>query len=150
AAIAYAGHLDHVVRVGELAQGAAVAQLELLGFLGRGTQRHGDVVGHLIAGDRNDRGVSDRATGEDGEVSRAAAYIHQTHAQILFVVVEHRQGGGERLQHDVTDLEPAPAHALGDVLHGGNGTGDDVHLDFQPYAAHPEGLAHVLLPVDDE
>ena len=47
--------------VGELAQRAAVADLELLGLLGRRAQRHRDVVGDLVAGDRDHRGVADRA-----------------------------------------------------------------------------------------
>ena len=129
---------------------AAVAQLQLLGFLGRRAQRHRDVVGHLVAGDRNHRGMTNRAAGEHREVGRAAADVHQADAELLLVVVQHREGRRERLQHDVLDLEAAATHALGDVLDRRHRAGHDVHLDFEAHAAHAQRLAHVFLAVDDE
>ena len=149
-AVADAGHLDDVVRVGELAQRAAVPQLQLLGFLGRRAQRHRDVVGDLVAGDRDHRRVADRAVGEHRDVGRAAADVDQADAQLLLVVVQHRDRRGERLQDHVLHLEAAAAHALDDVLDRRHRAGDDVHLHLEPHAAHAERLAHVLLPVDDE
>ena len=136
ATLADAGDFDDVVRIGELPQRAAVAQLQFLGLLGRRPQRHRDIVGDLIAGDRDHRGMPDRAACEHREIGRAAADIHQAHAQLLLVVVQDRQRRGERLQHHVPDFEPASAYAFGDVLDRGDCAGDDMNLHLQPHAAH--------------
>src|SRR3954466_282583 len=50
AALARAAQLDHVRRARELPKGHAVGHLQFLGVLGRRAQRHGDVVGDLVAG----------------------------------------------------------------------------------------------------
>src|SRR5436190_1551938 len=55
-ALADAGHLDQVAGLGELAQRHAVARLDRLGVGRRRAQGHGDVVGNLVAGDRDYRG----------------------------------------------------------------------------------------------
>src|SRR5450631_1529624 len=149
-ALSHAGHLDHVARARELAQRHAVGDLQLLGVLGRRAQRHRDVVGDLVARDRDDRRVLDRAVGEDRDVGRAAADVHEAHAQVALVVEEDRVGGGEGLQHEVAHLQPAAAHALHDVLRGRHRARDDVHLHLEAHAAHAEGLAHAALAVDDE
>ena len=94
--------------------------------------------------------MTDCAAGEDREIGRSAADVHDADAEILLVLVQHRERGGQRLQHDVLDHQPAAAYAFGDVLDRGNRSGDDVHLHLEPDAAHAQGLAHVLLPVDDE
>src|SRR6185312_301656 len=115
AALAHAGHLDHVGGARELAERHPVGDLQVLGVLGRGAKRHGDVVGDLVACDGDHRGVLDRALGEDREVRRAPADVHEAHAQVALVVQQHGVGGSERLQHEVAHLQPAAAHALHDV-----------------------------------
>ena len=95
------GHLDDLGRIGELAQRAAVTDLELLRFLRRRAQRHRDVVRDLVARDRDHRRVPDRAVGEHGEVGRTAADVHQADAELLLVLVQHRGRRRERLQHHV-------------------------------------------------
>jgi hypothetical protein len=62
-----AGDVEHVARIGEIGKRAAELALDLLGFARRRAQRHRDVVGDLVAGDRNHRGVADRALREDRE-----------------------------------------------------------------------------------
>ena len=59
-------------------------------------------------------------------------------------------GRSQRLQHQVTHLQPAAAHAFHDVLRRRHGAGDDVHLDLEAHAAHAQRLAHAVLAVDDE
>ena len=48
------------------------------------------------------------------------------------------------------DIQTAAAHALDDVLRRRYCAGDDMHLHLQAHAGHADGLAHVLLAVDDE
>src|SRR5439155_14610079 len=117
---------------------------------GRRAQRHRNVAGDLIARDRDHRRMPDRPTGEHGEIGGASTDVHQAYAQFLLIVVEDRLRRSQRLKYHVPDLEPAAAHTLGDVLDRRHRAGDDVDLHLQPYAAHPERLAHVLLTIDDE
>lgn len=87
-------------------QGAGVADLDLFRVLGRRTQGHGDVIGDLVAGDQDHRGMADRAFGEDRDIGGAAADIHQAHAQFLLVLGQHRIGRGQLLEDDVVDPRP--------------------------------------------
>ena len=124
--------------------------LDLLGIVGRGAQGHGDVVGHLIARDRDHRGVVNGAVDEDRDVGGPAADVGQAHPQLLFVVGQDRLAGGELLEDHVVHLEPAAAHAFHDVLGGAHGPGDEMDLGLQPHAGHPHRLPDPLLLVDDE
>ena len=130
--------------------GHAVAQLDFFG-IGRRRAQHGrDVVGDLVAGDRQHRGVTDRAAGEDGDVGGAAADIDQHDAQLFFVGGQHGQAGSQGLQDQILHFQAAAAHALDDVLCGADRAGHDVHAHFQAQAAHADGLADVFLAVNDE
>src|SRR6266851_2061556 len=114
-----------------------------------GAHGHGDVVGHLIAGDRNHRGVPDRAAAEYRDVGGAAADVHHAHAEILFILGEHGIARRELLQDDVVDGEAAALHAFDDVLRRAVGAGDDVHLGFEAHARHADRIADAFLTVDD-
>src|SRR6266581_2808775 len=149
-AVADARDLDHLAGFGELPERAAVADLELLGFGSRRAQGHCDIVGDLIAGDRYDGRMADRAFAEHRDVARSAADVDQAHAELFFVLGERGERGRKRLQDQIVYLQAAAAHALDDILRGRHGAGDDVHLDLEPYAAHAERLAHAVLAVDDE
>ena len=125
--VAEAGHLELLVRVGEQLLGDAVLDLDLLGVLGRRAQRHRDVARDQVAGDRDHRGVADRAVGEDRDVGRAGADVDQRDAEVLLVVGQHRVARRARVQHQLLDFQPAAAHALDDVLGRALRAGDDVH-----------------------
>ena len=94
--------------------------------------------------------MTDRAFAENRNVRRAAADIDQHHAEFLFVFRQHRERRRERLQDQIVHFQSTATHALDDVLRRRDRSGDDVHLDFEPHAAHAERLAHSVLPVDDE
>src|SRR5437867_12154740 len=115
-ALADARHLDALVGVGELRQRAGVADLDVLGILGRCAHRDRDVVGDLVAGDRDDRGVTDRPAREHREVRGAAADVDETDSELLLVLGEDREAGRELLEHHVIHVEPAALDALLDVL----------------------------------
>src|SRR5262245_7258564 len=142
--------LDHVGGVGELAQRHAVARLDRLGLRRRRAQRHRDVVGDLVARDRDHGGMPDRAVREDGDIGGAAADVEQAHAEVFLVLRQHRARGGEGLQDEVVHLQATAAHALHDVLRRRHRARDDMHLDLEAHARHADRLAHVLLAVDDE
>ena len=116
----------------------------------RCTQGDGDVIGHLVSGDRDHRRMMDGAVDEDRDVGGTSAYVSQADPQVLLVVGQHRLGRGQLLQHDVVDFQAAAAHALDDVLRGADRAGHHVYLGFQTHARHADGIADPLLIVDDE
>ena len=56
----------------------------------------------------------------------------------------------EQIGDELVDLHAGRGHALGQVLDGRGGRGDDVGLDLEPQRAHPERVLHALLAVDRE
>src|SRR5450830_141944 len=146
--VAHARHLDGFTGTGQFGQGAGVTDLDLFGVLSRCAQRHGNVVGDLVAGNRDHGGVTDRTLGEDRDVGGAAADVHQAHAQFFFVVGQYRVGRSQLLENDVVDFQAAAAHTLFNVLCGIDRAGHHVDLGFQPHARHAEGLAYAFLVVD--
>ena len=61
----------------------AYFQLDLFGMLRRRAQRDGNVIGHLITGDRDHRGMANGAAGEHCDVGGAAADVDQADAEVL-------------------------------------------------------------------
>ena len=143
-------HVDGLVLGHERGERAAVALLELLGVGRRRAQPDRDVVGDVIAAERDDRGVPDGAVAEERDVGGAAADVDEEDAQLLLLGGQHRLRRGERLQHDVLHREAGAVDAPDHVLHRGDGAGDDVHLDLEPHAGHAERLPHAVLVVDHE
>ena len=76
--------------LGQLRQRATEALLDVFRILGRRTQCHRDVIGDLVAGNRDHRGVTDRAVGEHRHISGAAADVDQTDAEVFFIFGQHR------------------------------------------------------------
>jgi hypothetical protein len=69
-----------------LARGARVLDLDLLSELRRGSQGHRNVIGHLIARDRNHGGMSNGPIRENGNIGRTAPNIDQAHPKIFLVI----------------------------------------------------------------
>ena len=78
--------------VGSIAAQVArpVADLELLGDLEARLEPDRDVVGHVVAADRQDARVERRAVGEQGEVDRAGADVGDRDAQLLLGLGQRR------------------------------------------------------------
>ena len=72
--------------------------------------------------------MGDAAVDVEEEVGRAAADVDDGDADLLLVLGEHRLGAGERLEHDVGDVEVAALGAADDVLHAARRGGDEVDL----------------------
>src|SRR5262249_24814344 len=143
------GHLDGLLGRDQRRQRAAVALLDLLGGVGGRAHPDRDVVGDVVAAEREDAGRHDRALGEDGDVGGAAADVDDGDAELLLVVVEDRLRRRQRLEDDVGHLQVAAVAALDDVLRRGQRGGDDVDLGLEADAGHAERLADAVLLVDD-
>ena len=143
-------HLDGFVARRQLLQRAGVLDLDLLGMQGWRAQRHRDVAGHQITGDRDAGGVLDRAIGEHRDIGGAGADVDQRDSELLFVLGQHRLAGRDLVQDQVVDLQAAAGDALGDVLHCAVGSGNQVHLHLEPHTRHPDRLADAIGGIDHE
>ena len=83
----------------------AVADLELLGDLEARLEPDRDVVGDVVAADRQDARVERRALLEEGEVDRAGADVGDRDAQLLLGLGQDGLGGGERIGDELVDLD---------------------------------------------
>src|SRR5262245_16854073 len=95
-----------------------MAKLDVFGVLGRSAHRHGNVVGHLIPGDRDDGGVADRTAGEHRDVGGTAPDVDYAHTQFPLIICQAGETGSQLLQDDVLDRQTATLHTLDDVLGG--------------------------------
>src|SRR5690606_40861343 len=149
-AIADARHFDRLVGTRKLSKCTRILELDLLGVIRRCAQTYRDIVRDLIARDRNDRSVTDRAAGEHRDIGRTAADVYEAHAELLLVLGQHRVTRSELLEHDVLDRQPAALHALDDVLSSAFCARHDVHLGLEPDTRHANRLANAFLTVNHE
>ena len=94
--------------------------------------------------------MANRSFGKHRDVGSAAADIDQHDPQFTLIRRQYRIRRRHRLQNQIRYLQAATTHALDDVLYCRHGTGNDMHFDFQPDTAHPDGFTYVFLVVDDE
>jgi ribosomal protein L4 len=62
-----------------------VALLQLLGIGGRRPEPHRDVIGDVVAAERQDARVPDGAVAEEGHVRGPAPQVDQQHAELLLL-----------------------------------------------------------------
>ena len=89
----------------------------------------------------------DGAVDKNGDVRRAAAKIHQRHADFPFLVGQHGLGRGQGFQSDVRHFHFAAVAGTHDILRRGHGPGHDVHLHFQTHARHAQRIGNAALIV---
>jgi hypothetical protein len=87
---------------------SAQAYLSLISSAwGRRAQRHRDVVGDLIAGDRQHAGVAIAPWANTAMSVVPPPMSTSSHAEFALVVGQHRVAGRQRLQDQVVDLQAA-------------------------------------------
>src|SRR5947199_2557891 len=124
-------HVPRLLRRHQGRQPAPVPLLHVLGRGQRGAEADRDVVRDVVAAEREDDRVPDRAVAEQRDVGRPAADVHHDDAELLLVLVQDRLGRGERLEHDVVHGEARAVDRPDDVLHPSHRGGDDVPLARQ-------------------
>ena len=88
--------------------------------------------------------MADRAVGKDRHIGGAGADIDHGHAKFALVLCEHRQAGGQRVEHELVHFQAATPHALDDVLGRALRASDDMHFGLKPDTAHANGFANIL------
>src|SRR5690606_26747270 len=147
--IADTRNLDGFICARQLSQCAGIFDFDFFGELRRRAQRHRDIVGYLIARNRNYAGVANRPFGENRDIRRAPADIDQTYAQLALVVGQHGITRRQLLENDVFHFETAAADAFLDVLCGIHRTRHQMHLRLKADAGHAERLLDAFLTVED-
>ena len=146
-AIADARHLNAFLRGRQLRQRAAVADFDLLGFRRRCAQHVCNVIGDVVARDRQRRGVADRAMHKHRDVGGAGTDVDQHHAQLTLVAGQHRGAGGQRGEDQIVHLQPAALHAFADVGGGGLRADHQVCMYFEAHASHADRIADAFLRI---
>src|SRR5438876_6308566 len=140
--------VDHLRRVHQRLVRDAVPLLEPLRVRLRHAQPLHHVARHVRTGELDRREVADLPLVEDRHARRAATDLHQRHAQLPLVVGQHGVRRGQRLEHQVGGAVACPLDALAEILRRGRLHRDEIHLDFEPRARHPDGIRDAALLVD--
>ncbi len=139
-----------LLRVDAGGQGGAALRLEVFHSGEGGAQAGHQVVRQVVAAHREHRSVEYGAVHEYGEAGGAAADVGDDDALALLLLLQHGFRCSQGREDQGLHLDAGALHALGEVLDGCDGAGDDVGLHVQALAVHPDGVADVLLAVDDE
>src|SRR5687767_2851934 len=145
-----ARHFHRFVFADDCGKGAAGAALELLGVGDRHAEADGNVVGEMVAANREDPGVPEAAPLEDREVGGAAADVHERDPELFLIGGQNRFAGGQLLEHGVGHFNAGPVDARNHVLHRRGAAGHDVHVHFEPAARHADRHRDPVLVVDHE
>ena len=128
-----------------------VLDLELLGDLEARLEPDRDVVGDVVAADRQDRACGTASRRRTARGRSCPAPMSATATPSSFSVSDRTASAdGERVDDELVDLDPGRGDALGQVLDRGRRRRDDVGLDLEPERAHPERVLDALLAVDRE
>ena len=130
--------------------GAAVLDLELLGGGEAGLESDRDVVGDVVATQRQHRRMERRAVDEQRQVDRAGAEVGHRDTELTLGLGQHGVGGRQRCRNKLVDAHVRTLDALGQVLDRRRAAVDDVRLDLEPHRAHAQRILDALLAVDDE
>src|ERR1700722_2253409 len=148
--VANAGDFDGGIVFQQQAIGAGVQAFDFFGFVDRCAQADREIVGEMIAADWNRRGVTGHASGESNKFGGAAADVEQAGSKFAFVLGEAGFGGSERLEYGVIDANTGAIHGGDDILRRGAGSRDDMHVGFEALANHADGVADIVLRIQEK
>ena len=108
------------------------------------------VVGEVVASDRDDSGMGDRAFKKHHQFGGAGADVDEAGTEFTLVRRDRRFGGGDALEHRVRHLQARFVGAGDDALRRARGTRGDVQIHFQPVADHADRVMNAGLLVEDK
>jgi len=113
-------------------------------------QADGEVVGKVVAADRDDGSVGDRAFEVDDDLGGAGSDVDEADSELALVGGEGGFGGGNGFEDGLGDFKAGFVGAGDDALLGAGRTGGDVEVDFEAVADHANGVVDAGLLVEDE
>ena len=138
---------DGLALDGFVHDGRAVFELEFFRAAQRDFQAVGEVVGDVVAANREHAGVLDDAADIDDVIGGAAADVNDERAEFLLLVREQRERGGEAVEDDFVHLNLKAFDEADGVLEAVRVAVDDVDIHFEPRAEHPDGIGDAVLAV---
>ncbi len=94
--------------------------------------------------------MADDAARIDNQLRRAAADVEQAAAQLAFILREHGFGRSQRLESRVADNDSRAIDGGHNILGRGDRRRDDVDIYFQALPNHADGIADVVLVIDQK
>ena len=116
----------------------------------RRAEADADIVGEVVATDRDRAGVNHHAFVVHDQVGRSGADVDQANAQLALVGLQHGVGAGQRFEDGVVHVDAGAVQRRDHVLRRGGAGGHDVRRDLQLPAHQPGRIAHSALVVEDE
>src|SRR5690606_9754598 len=107
-----------------------------------------DVLGDVIAAQRDDGGVRQRSTAEHADVGRASADVDEQRGELVLTVVEDGEARGQRLYYQAVHHHAGVIGAASQVLEGPLRPGNDVDVDLEPHARHADWIFDAVVTVD--
>ena len=135
-------------RFRRITRGIALSDLELLSFGKRQARDEVNVVGHMIAANRNAARSGDHAAEVERVIGRAATDVDDQGAIFAVLAVERHLRGGNRRKDDVVDLERHFPDELDAVLDARADAMDDMEIRLHGFAKEPHRRGRVLQPIE--
>ena len=127
---------------------AAFLGFQFFGARHRNPQPHRNIIGDVIAADRESAALFYRAVDIKDVIGCAAADIDDKRAEIFLVLREHNLSGCEGAEDDVLHFERQFFNAPNCVLNSRPHTVNNVEVGLELLAEHADGIEHAVLPVD--
>ena len=128
-------------------RGGAFIDLEFFGAGERDSQPQGNVVADMIAAHGQHAAMPDDSVFVDDIIGDSAADVDDDRAKLFLMFVENRLGGGQGVDDDLIDLDPALPNAAQRILHACADAVNDVEVRLELSSHHPDGVENALLAI---
>ena len=138
---------DFFSRSGRSQLGGAFIDLEFFRPGERNPQPQRNVVADMIAAHGQHAAVPDDTVFVDDVIGNSAADVDDDGAKLFLMFVEHGLGGGQRVDHDLIDLDAALPNAAQRVLHACPHAVNDMEVRLELSSHHPDRVENALLAI---
>ena len=116
----------------------------------RRAQSDGKIICKMVSADGDCGCVPHHAAGKDNQLRGASADVKQAATELALILRQTRFGRSQRLEHCVADNHAGFIHGVDHILRRRRRSGDDVHVGFQAPRHHSDGVANVILRINEK